>query len=197
MRRPVSKFGNYRSGQRGIMSVEFMIVAPVLLLLMLCIAEFGHALYQYNTLTKSVRDGARYLASNSTVGNTGTVIIDSTDITETENLVVYGNTAGNGAPKVPGLSINDITVSCLGGGTACPGVEHVVADHHHGAAAGLLVATGGVELGPADLAPQYSGHSARSSPSPSSASARSSVGSRRAHSRAIHTLFRLASDTAS
>jgi len=126
MRRPVSRFGSYRSRQRGIMSVEFMIVAPVLLLMMLCIAEFGHALYQYNTLTKSVRDGARYLASNSTVGNTGTVIIDSTDISETENLVVYGNTAGNGAPKVPGLSINDITVSCLGGGTACPGVEHVV-----------------------------------------------------------------------
>jgi Flp pilus assembly protein TadG len=112
--------------QRGTMMVEFVIVAPILLLLMLGISEFGHALYQYNTLTKSVRDGARYLAANATVGSTSTILIDSTDITRTENLVVYGNTTGAGAPKVPGLATSNVTVSCLGGGTACPGVEHVV-----------------------------------------------------------------------
>ena len=112
--------------QRGIMTVEFIIVAPILLLFLLGISEFGHALYQYNTLTKSVRDGARYLAANAVVGSTSTIVIDSTDISETENLVVYGNTAGSGSPKLPGLSAGDITVSCLGGGTACPGVEHVV-----------------------------------------------------------------------
>ena len=112
--------------QRGTMMVEFVIVAPILLLLMLGISEFGHALYQYNSLTKSVRDGARYLAKEATVGSTDTILIDSTDITQTENLVIYGNTTGIGAPKVPGLATSDVTVSCLGGGTACPGVEHVV-----------------------------------------------------------------------
>jgi Flp pilus assembly protein TadG len=112
--------------QRGTMMVEFVIVAPILLLLMLGISEFGHALYQYNSLTKSVRDGARYLAKEATVGSTDTILIDSTDITRTENLVVYGNTTGAGVPKVPGLATSHVTVSCLGGGTACPGVEHVV-----------------------------------------------------------------------
>jgi Flp pilus assembly protein TadG len=112
--------------QRGTMTVEFVIVAPILLLLMLGIAEFGHALYQYNTLTKAVRDGARYLAKEATVGSTDTILIDSTDITRTENLVVYGNTTGTGVSKVPGLATSHVTVSCLGGGTACPGVEHVV-----------------------------------------------------------------------
>jgi len=115
-----------RYRQRGIMTVEFIIAAPLLLLLMLGISEFGHAMYQYNTLTKSVRDGARYLAANAVVGSTGTIVIDSTDIAETKNLVVYGNTAGSGSPRLPGLSASQITVSCLGGGTACPGVEHVV-----------------------------------------------------------------------
>ena len=112
--------------QRGIMTVEFIIMAPLLMLLMVAISEFGHAFYQYNTLTKSVRDGARYLAANAVVGNTSTIVIDSTDIAATGNLVVYGNTAGTGSPKLPGLSTSDITVSCLGGGTACPGVEHIV-----------------------------------------------------------------------
>jgi len=112
--------------QRGIMLVEFIIMAPILMLLLLAVSEFGHAFYQYNTLTKTVRDGARYLAANAVVGNTSTIVIDSTDTTETLNLVVYGNTAGNGTPKLPGLATSHVTVSCLGGGTACPGVEHIV-----------------------------------------------------------------------
>lgn len=115
-----------RYRQRGVMTVEFIIVAPLLLLLLLAVAEFGHALYQYNTLTKSVRDGARYLSSNAVVGDTSTIVIDSTDIAETENLVVYGNTLGTGSPRLPGLLTSDVTVSCLGGGTACPGVDHVI-----------------------------------------------------------------------
>ena len=116
---------NNRNRQRGIMTVEFIIVAPILLLLMAAVSEFGHAMYQYNTLTKVVRDGARYLAANSIKGSTNYILIDTTDITETENLVVYGNTAGTGTPRLPGLSSSDVTVSCLGGGTICPGVEHV------------------------------------------------------------------------
>jgi len=108
------------------MTVEFMLTAPIVLMLLLAISEFGHGLYQYNALTKTVRDGARYLAANATVGSTSTIVIDSTDTTVTENLVVYGNTAGTGSPKLPGLAASQVTVSCLGGGTACPGVEHIV-----------------------------------------------------------------------
>lgn len=53
----------HRDRQRGIAMVEFTIVAPLLLLLMFGIAEFGRALYQYNALNKAVRDAARYLAT--------------------------------------------------------------------------------------------------------------------------------------
>lgn len=127
MHRIMTNCSNRRCRQRGTMTIEFIIVAPILLLLLMAISEFGHALYQYNGLTKSVRDGARYLAANAaTVGSTGTIVIDGDDTTETENLVVYGNTAGTGSPKLPGLAASQVTVTCLGGGTACPGVEHIV-----------------------------------------------------------------------
>jgi hypothetical protein len=117
---------NSKHRQRGTITVEFIIVAPILLLLMVGISEFGHAMYQYNTLTKSVQDGARHLAASSIKGNTNYILIDSTDLSNTENLVVYGNTAGTGTARLPGLSSSNVTVSCLGGGTICPGVEHVV-----------------------------------------------------------------------
>jgi hypothetical protein len=95
--------------QRGLAAVEFVFVLPFLLLLMLVSAELGRAFYQYNTLTKTVRDGARYLADNSLIGTTG--IIDITDEeSNTQNLVVYGNRLGNGQPLLPGLVPGDITV---------------------------------------------------------------------------------------
>jgi hypothetical protein len=90
--------------------IEFIIVAPLVLLLLLAISEFGHALYQYNALTKSVRDGGRYLSEIAMLGITGSIVISPTDITETQNLVVYGNSAGNGTPKLPGLAPSQVTV---------------------------------------------------------------------------------------
>ncbi len=103
------KFNNH---QRGLAAVEFVFVLPILLLLMLASAELGRAFYQYNTLTKTVRDGARYLADNSLIGTTG--IIDITgEESNTQNLVVYGNRLGNGEPLLPGLVPGDVTVEQL------------------------------------------------------------------------------------
>jgi Flp pilus assembly protein TadG len=112
--------------QRGFAIVEFLIILPLLLLLLLGTAEFGRTLYQYNTLTKAVRDGARYLATNAPLGSTNSIVIDATDQAETENLVVYGNSLGAGAPLLPGLTTADVTVGCMGGGMSCTGVEHIV-----------------------------------------------------------------------
>jgi hypothetical protein len=58
------------------------------------ITEFGRAFYQYNTLAKAIRDGARY-------------IIKQEDLTKgmgnAKNLVVYGNTTGTGTALLPKL----------------------------------------------------------------------------------------------
>ena len=49
-----------RNRQRGVAIVEFALVLPLLLLMTFVVTEYSRALYQYNTLTKSVRDAARY-----------------------------------------------------------------------------------------------------------------------------------------
>ena len=61
--------------QYGLAMVEMVIVSPLLLLLIFGVAEMGRAFYQYNTLTKSVRDGARYLSGEAILGST---VIDLT-----------------------------------------------------------------------------------------------------------------------
>jgi Flp pilus assembly protein TadG len=85
--------------QRGLAAVEFAIVAPVLLLLMLAVAEFGRALYQYNTLSKAVRDSARYYSTHAFVGTT--TVEDPAAKTYATNLVTYGNGSGAGEPLLP------------------------------------------------------------------------------------------------
>ena len=102
--------------QRGVAIVEFVIVLPICLILIIATAEFGRAFLQYNALSKSVRDGARFLASNAIQGTTGTVSITGAVQTATQNLVVYGSATGAGNPVLPGLTIGDITVANLGNG---------------------------------------------------------------------------------
>ncbi len=100
-----------KAGQRGVAAIEMAITLPVLLLLLLATAEFGRAFFQYNTLTKSVQTGVRYLADNA---KDGFDLIDLTDDTRTavKNLVVYGNTAG-GEPLLTGLDVANVTVTQL------------------------------------------------------------------------------------
>jgi Flp pilus assembly protein TadG len=96
---------------RGVAIIEFVIALPIALVLIMATAEIGRALFQYNTLSQSVRDGGRYLATNAIQGSTGTIQINASTSSETRNLVVYGNTQGNGAPLLPGLQPSQITVA--------------------------------------------------------------------------------------
>ena len=49
--------------QNGVALVEFALVLPLLLILTFITTEFGRALYQYNTIAKSLRDASRYLSA--------------------------------------------------------------------------------------------------------------------------------------
>lgn len=101
--------------QRGVALVETAISLPVLLFLMLAVGEVTNAFMQHNTLTKAARDGARYAAGQ--VINHGVKVFSlSTDIiNDTRSLVVYGTTMGTGTPVIPNLTMNDVTVSSVGG----------------------------------------------------------------------------------
>jgi Flp pilus assembly protein TadG len=104
--------------RRGIATIEFAICAPVLIFLMLATAEVGRFLYQYNTLVKSVRDGARYAVIGASVAGGGTRVVSiSTEVrNETRNLVVTGNVTGTGTPLLPGLTVDHVTVNNAGNG---------------------------------------------------------------------------------
>ena len=90
-----------QKNQKGVAAVEFALVLPLLLILTFITTEFGRALYQYNTLAKSVRDAARYMSIQdpSEAGKIGNA----------RSLAVYGKFAnavvpGTDAPLALGLT---------------------------------------------------------------------------------------------
>ena len=87
---------------RGVQLVEMAIVIPIFVILFAAVAEFGRYFYEYTTLAKAARVGARYLVTSKVDCNQGTMA---------KNLIVYGNTAGTGSPILPGLTTANITVS--------------------------------------------------------------------------------------
>ena len=109
----------HRKRQQGLATVEMAIMLPLLLLLMLASAELGRAFYSYNTLNKTVRDGARY-GSTIALNGAGAWDIDpatNTKEAEIKNMVVYGyktSVDSSGAPRaalVDNLTVNDVLVT--------------------------------------------------------------------------------------
>lgn len=90
--------------QHGIAMLELVVVAPILLLILLGVAEMGRALFQYNTLSKGVRDSARYYS---------TQVFNSNDIAGAINLVKYGQT-GVGTALLPGVVTVSIPAPVIG-----------------------------------------------------------------------------------
>lgn len=95
--------------------VEFAIVVPFLVLLVVGICEIGYAFYHQNILNKSVQDGARFFSNASIArainGSTGYLIdpinvssTNSNNITKMQNLVIYGSTSNTGNPLMPNLA---------------------------------------------------------------------------------------------
>lgn len=97
--------------QGGAAIVEFAILLPLLVLLAVGIMEYGRAMYQYDTLTKSARSAARFL-SQYAAGNTAAIDL-------ARNLAVCGQRDCQGiAPLLPGLNAGHVSIcdasSCTG-----------------------------------------------------------------------------------
>lgn len=92
--------------QSGIAAVELALLLPIVAFMMFLVAECGRALYQYNTLTKSVRDAAQYLARYGMVVGTG--VLDPTGAQEkaARNLVIYGTPVA-GTELLPNAADDD------------------------------------------------------------------------------------------
>ena len=106
------------SKAKGLAVVELTILLPILLLLLMATAELGRLLFTYNTLTKQLENGARFLSQQSYSGeanNKG----DATKIAALRQMVVYGHVdasrTATGQAIVPGLSADDVTVKLHAG----------------------------------------------------------------------------------
>lgn len=87
--------------QKGVALVEFALILPFLLLLSITTVELGRAIWEYNTLTKSVRDAARYLSIQT----------PGTKIEEARTLMVYGDVRDRTKPPLAiGLSLDNVPV---------------------------------------------------------------------------------------
>jgi Flp pilus assembly protein TadG len=68
--------------------------------LALGVAEYGRALYQYNTLVKTVRDAARLLSQHNPLD----AVSYSLAVNDARCLAVHGNTGCTGPSLVSGLT---------------------------------------------------------------------------------------------
>ncbi len=100
-----SEYGLCQGGQS---LLEFAVVLPLMLVIAFGVTEFGRAFYQYNTLSKALRDGARYMSSHT---------YSTSEQSNAKNMVIYGNTSGTGSPVLPGLTSGQIAVIPEGGST--------------------------------------------------------------------------------
>lgn len=91
---------------RGAVAVEFALLLIPMLMLALGAAEFGRALYQYNTLVKAARDSVRHLSHLNPAGSGY-----SEAQTEAKCLAVHGNTDCTGQPLAPGLTTSMININ--------------------------------------------------------------------------------------
>lgn len=100
--------------QRGVAAVEFALLIIPMLLMVFGITEYGRAMYQYNTLVKATRDGARFLTTQAAGSGVNT----------SKCLVVYGQEVCSG-PKVVGNLSTDMVSVC--DSVSCPTTHAAVA----------------------------------------------------------------------
>lgn len=103
MRRLYRRLGipRFITNDRGLQLAELAIVIPIFVLLFATVAEFGRFFYEYTTLAKAARNGARYLS---------TAKFNPQD-PQVKNLVVYGNMAGTGNPILDGLEPAHVVIT--------------------------------------------------------------------------------------
>lgn len=102
-----------RAGQRGLAMVEFVIGLPILLLLLLGVAEVGRMVSEYNMLTIATRDAARYISRNAVNPVLGTVDLPGDKLSIARNLLVYNSPAA-GTPILSGLSTSNVQIVLVG-----------------------------------------------------------------------------------
>ncbi len=89
--------------RRGVSAIEFALVAPVLILLLIGVTEVGRLIVQADAVDKALRSGAMFAARSE-------LPLDAATETAVENLVKTGTSDGTGALLVPGWADADASL---------------------------------------------------------------------------------------
>ena len=113
MRRRTRNASAHRS--RGQALVEFALVIPIFLLLLVALFDLGRAVFSYNTLTNAVREGARMAIVNQDVPSIVARAKSQTAIVELDDPSVKVNFYQTAADGTPDLSdkCDLVAVGCL------------------------------------------------------------------------------------
>jgi Flp pilus assembly protein TadG len=133
---PICSICGNRRRERGAALVELALVLTLLLTLFSGMVEFGRAIYQYETLTKSARNAARFLSQYSALDTCYSSANDSSSsckstttgqspytVNQAKCLAVYGTTDCSGNPLVPGFSTTNVVVCDQSSASGCPNVN--------------------------------------------------------------------------
>jgi Flp pilus assembly protein TadG len=102
---------------RGQALVEFALIIPIFLLMLIALFDLGRAVFAYNTLTNAAREGARIAAVNQDLtsiiqhakNQTAIVELDAPNVT-----VDFYNTNEDGTPDISGGPCTDlVAVGCM------------------------------------------------------------------------------------
>lgn len=106
-----------RDTQRGAAAVEFALVLVPMLLLAFGVAEYGRAIYHYNTLVKSVRSGVRLLSMYKPADTN----YRTDAVARAKCMVVYANETCSGNPVAPSLAVSHVRVCDNDSWSECSG----------------------------------------------------------------------------
>ncbi|SOE59612.1 Flp pilus assembly protein TadG [Burkholderia sp. OK233] len=128
-------------GMRGTAAVEFAILLIPLVTMVLGVAEFGRAIYQYEALTKATRDATRYLSEFSP-SDVAYPVADAQCLAVTGQLT--SSQGCSGKPLVPGLTSSMVVICDRVASSGCPGVSFgniATYDANNGASSGSPAGT--------------------------------------------------------
>ena len=95
-----------RKTMRGAVAVEMALLMIPLIVMAFGVAEFGRAIYQYNTLTKVVRDSVRVVSQHDPSDLVNYSFFEA----EARCLAVHGTIDCSGPPLLPGLATGMVSI---------------------------------------------------------------------------------------
>lgn len=120
MRRIRTVRHHHRNRQRGAAAIEFALMLVPLLVIAFAVVEYGRAIYYYDTIVKSARAAARFIAPYDPSDSAAfAVAADSARC-----LAVFGKTNcdSGDTPLVPGLSRDKIKICTRASVVECSGM---------------------------------------------------------------------------